>query len=335
MKVGFLAILLTGVLQPLPLGYQNDSPPPKEIAGARAVMIQNTTGGIERITTIPRSSLFSSFSESNSTTCTFTATFDKYPLSNGTSVPKGTVVTSNYIFFDMALLSFPNPHGPIVGAPSRGPLGTVTRTFGVFCDRYAPYANFKRLITVTINDSLLNPRVKLDVLRNSLQLERPVIFTNPIVHTYGGLLTRYPTWLAIEPSAWRTQLSNTLSYRGLLLELIAEPRTLEFTVTFTPNPAKPSTPYTGTIGCVPSIDPTNDGAALPAFPTLPDQTEPGPNGPCRWTPPGPGRVTITARIRYSITFWASGYTEAEPDYVWTSNPTTFTTGELNAVNTKP
>jgi hypothetical protein len=54
-----------------------------------------------------------------------------------------------------------------------------------------------------------------------------------------------------------------------------------------------------------------------------------------WTPPGPGTVTITARITYSITFWASGYTEPDDDYTWESQPTTYTTGELIAVNTDP
>ncbi len=52
-----------------------------------------------------------------------------------------------------------------------------------------------------------------------------------------------------------------------------------------------------------------------------------------WTPPGPGSVTIQARITYAVTFWANGYTEAQPDYVWTSPVATFDTGELAAVNT--
>ncbi|MBI5089445.1 MAG: hypothetical protein HZB15_11475 [Actinobacteria bacterium] len=54
-----------------------------------------------------------------------------------------------------------------------------------------------------------------------------------------------------------------------------------------------------------------------------------------WTPPGPGTVTITARITYAVTFWAEGYSEPDADYVWTSERTTFTTGELSAVNTRP
>jgi hypothetical protein len=54
-----------------------------------------------------------------------------------------------------------------------------------------------------------------------------------------------------------------------------------------------------------------------------------------WTPPGPGLVTITARVTYTITFWADRYTQPDDDYTWTSLPTTFVTGELTAVNTKP
>ncbi len=71
------------------------------------------------------------------------------------------------------------------------------------------------------------------------------------------------------------------------------------------------------------------------MPELPDQAEPGPNGPCQWTPPGPGTVTITANITFTITFAVNEHTETEPDYVWHSLPTSFPSGELHAVNTKP
>jgi hypothetical protein len=33
-----------------------------------------------------------------------------------------------------------------------------------------------------------------------------------------------------------------------------------------------------------------------------------------------------------VTFWASGSVEAEPEYVWSSDPVTFRVGELVAVN---
>jgi hypothetical protein len=52
-----------------------------------------------------------------------------------------------------------------------------------------------------------------------------------------------------------------------------------------------------------------------------------------WTPPGPGTVTIQATITYHVTLWVNGYTEPQPDYTHTGPTTTYTTGELNAVNT--
>ena len=66
---------------------------------------------------------------------------------------------------------------------------------------------------------------------------------------------------------------------------------------------------------------------------MPDLTQPGVNWFCMWTPPGPGSVTIEARITYRVTFWASGYTEQLADYVWSSPPVTYPTGELSSVNT--
>ncbi|MEX0848577.1 MAG: hypothetical protein WD023_12430, partial [Ilumatobacteraceae bacterium] len=214
-------------------------------------------------------------------------------------------------------------------------LDEATRTFSVFCDRTYYNINFRGFIEVRAKDPLLDPTVRIDALRNALQLFRPTVFENPVVDEFGGLVTRYPAWLAIEPAAWVTQRSNTARFRGSTLALIAVPRDLDFIVAFTPNPDKPSTPFAGIVSCVPAVAATSDGSALPSFPVLADQSEPGVNGPCTWTPPGPGTVTITARIVYDLTFWVSGYTEPLDDYAWTSEPTTFLTGELRAVNTKP
>ena len=205
----------------------------------------------------------------------------------------------------------------------------------MFCAGAAHDLSSRNFIVVPLLDPFLDPHPRLDNLRSTLQLDRPTVFTNPIVDTYGGLVTRYPTWLAITPDAWVTQQSPAQVYRGTTLLLIAQPRELEFDVVFTPNPDKPSPAYRGMIPCVPGQDATVGGGALPALPVLPDQTDPGANGDCMWTPPGPGSVTITARITYTITFWADGYTEPDDDYTWTSTPTTFVTGELTAVNTKP
>lgn len=301
--------------------------------------VRNASGGIQRLTSIPSSSAFAAYGGGAAATCTFTTNRDDFLLSDGTRVPQGTVVTSTYHFVEGVATPFDIPPlvlpADVLEISSNGPLTDGLRTFTVFCDRSYYAVNMMGVVQVPIVDPLFDPRSRLDDLRNSLQLVQPTVYTNPIVDTYGGLVTRYPTWLAIEPEAWQTQRSNAVTYRGATLLLIAQPRELDFVVEFTPNPDKPSAPYRGTLPCVPDVDPTGDSAALPALPVLPDQAEPGRNGPCMWTPPGPGTVTITARITYSITFWVNGYTEPDDDYTWTSEPTTFDTGELIAVNTRP
>lgn len=319
-------------------GDKPSPPPPVALQGARSVSIRDTNGGLQRYTAIPSNSVFVTYRSGPADTCSFTASSDDFLLSSGERVPQGTVVTSNYLFvesiavpFDLAPAILPND---ALGLPSNGPISSGTRTFSVFCDRTYYHVNFIAIISVPFTDTLFDPRSQVDRLYQNLRLQRPTVFTNPVVDTYGGLITRYPAWLAIRPDAWRTQQTTPLGYRGLTLLLIAQPRRLDFVVTFTPNPAKPSPPFRGIISCIPSVAATAN-QSLPAFPTLADQAEPGPNGPCQWTPPGPGTVTITAQITYAITFWASGYTESEPDYTWTSNPTTYLTGDLTAVNTDP
>lgn len=300
---------------------------------------RDARGGIQRLTTIPITSAFAGYGGGNVAKCSFTTDRDDFLLSTGERVPKGTLVTSAYHFvegvavpLDLPLATMP---ADLTGIPSKGPLEQAFRTFTVFCDRMSYDVNEVGIVQVPLLDTIFDPRGRLNELRNLLQLEQPVVFTNPIVDTYGGLVTRYPTWLAIQPDAWITQRSPAIVYRGATLLLIAQPRTLDFIVDFAPNPDKPSPAFRGIVPCVPDLEATSDGSALPSLPVLPDQTEPGVNGECTWTPPGPGSVTITARITYSVTFWANGYTEPTDDYVWTSEPTTFVTGELIAVNTKP
>ena len=116
--------------------------------------------------------------------------------------------------------------------------------------------------------------------------------------------------------------------------LLARPVVLDFIVVFTPDRAKPSAPFSGVVSCVVAGSSPEVGRwSLPAMPTLSSQTEPGVNGRCTWTPPGPGSVSVQARITYRVTFWANGYTEALRDYVWNSAAATYRVGELAAVNT--
>jgi hypothetical protein len=254
-------------------------------------------------------------------------------------VAEGTEIVGSYSFVQGVdverVVLDPEPDGQLPAVADRGPLSNAMRTFTVYCDVGQGTLNSREFVQVPVLDPTLDPHPALDELRNSLQLDEPEVFTNPVVDTFGGLVTRYPAWLAIDPASWHPDTSNVESYRGTLVWLEAVPRDLAFTIDFEPNPDKPTAPQHVEVSCVPGTAATSGGDAFPAFPVLPDQTEPGVNGPCMWTPPGPGTVTITAHTTYTITFRADGYSEPDDDYVRTGRPITFVTGELNAVNTRP
>jgi len=266
--------------------------------------------------------------------CSFIAsvpgvTFDKQPYVAGQ-----TVSSTRWVFSeDIQVPSFESP-GPsvnvIVGA---GSLGTAKRLFSVSCDRSV---NFLQLLWISAYDPFFDPRpVARDVV-NNLQLVPPTIFQNPVVDVWGGLITRYPTWLGVTPAAWQPQRSPARYLRGWTIYLYTQPRTLEFDVNFIPNPEKPSPAFRGTVQCVANGTAGSFAADVNSFsamPALPEQTEPGVNGACTWTPPGPGTVTVQARVTNTVTLWVSGYTEPMPDYTWLGPPVTFRVGELSAVNT--
>jgi hypothetical protein len=312
-----------GIVPPNPL-------PPLAVPGVRSVDVRDTNGSLARFTSIPSASLFRSYG-GTSQPCSFTSLYGGI-ASNGVAYQPGQVVESmRWLFVEGDLVAVGEPNLASPATTSNGPLSQAVRHFAVFCDSFA---NFVGLVDVPVSDPLLNPRWALTNLYNQLQLERPTVYRNPVVARWGGLVTRYPAWLAVLPSAWRTQRSNPSYWRGWTMYLVAVPSSLSFTVRFTPDPARPSRPFNGTVDCVPAgTTPHGSTTALPAMPALPAQSTPGVNGRCRWTPPGPGSVTIQARIRYRVTFWANGYTEPERDYVWSSVPTTFRVGELSAVNT--
>ncbi len=299
------------------------------VPGARAVDIRNTSGGLSRFTTIPSSSMFRTYGGKGAP-CTFTSPFGGTTSNGDTYLPNQLVESYRWIFIEglPEALGEPTPSDPTA---SRGPLATAVRHFTVFCDSVY---HFVAILDVPVSDPMLNPRSRLTTLYNGLQLEQPVVYRNPVVDRWGGLITRYPAWLAIVPSAWRAQRSNPAFWRGWTMYLLTDPAAMEFEVHFVPDPSQPSTPFNGVVSCIAmGSSPVADAVSMPAMPDLPVQTAPGINGPCMWTPAGPGSVTIQARITYHVTFWANGYTETLADYVWTSVPVTFRTGELAAVNT--
>lgn len=302
---------------------------PVLVPGARVVDVRNSTGGLSRYTSIPTTSVFSTHGGRNAW-CTFTATGSGVTSAGQRYVAGQQVRSQHWMFIEglPEVIGEPSESDP---GSSRGPLADAVRWFTVFCDSvYHAVA----VIAVTSRDPMLDPRTQVSNLYNNLQLERPVVFRNPVVDRWGGLITRYPAWLAVGPSAWRTQRSNAATWRGWTMYLLARPVSLDFTLVFTPDRARPSAPFSGTVPCVPAgTVPVAGRWSLPAMPALPAQSAPGVNGRCTWTPPGPGSVSLQARIAYRVTFWANGYSEALRDYVWSSAPAVYRTGELAAVNT--
>ncbi|MEQ1873102.1 MAG: hypothetical protein ABL953_05180 [Ilumatobacteraceae bacterium] len=327
-----VAVIMSLVMTP-GSAFANDEreegSPPISATGADVVDIRNTSGSLTRYTSIPNSSLFTTRGRRGP--CGFTA-YSSGTTYDGQDYVAGQQVTSTrWMFIEAKFqggLNFDRPDG---STDSNGALSQVGRVFEVYCDTVGHHID---TIIVYSTDSMLDPRVRVTNLYNALQLIEPIVYRNPVVDRWGGLITRYPAWLAIQPAAWTDQASNADFYRGWTLYLYLRPISLSFHVVFTPKPEQPSPAFNGIVACVSSPgDATADTIAFPAVPLLPDQSEPGVNGDCMWTPPGPGTVTIQARITYNATFWANGYTEALPDYTWVSPATTFATGELSAVNT--
>ena len=311
-------------------GTGADGTTPIFVSGARTVDIRNTSGYLARYTSIPSSSVFATEGGSGQA-CSFVAGGDGV-TSDGQQYRQGqTVYSQRWLFVEGEIVSF--GEAAIVNpTQSRGPLSTAVRTFMVFCDSRDHLIAY---LIVYPQDPMLNPRSRLDLLYNAMHLEQPRVWQNPVVDRWGGLVTRYPAWLAIQASAWRPQQSNAETWRGWLLYLYSTPIAMDFHVVFTPDPEEPSTPFDGIIPCVaPGSTAVGDGVSFPRMLTPPEQTIPGVNWFCMWTPPGPGSVSIQARITYRVLFWANGFTEQLPDYQWVSPAAVFPTGELAVVNTR-
>lgn len=296
------------------------------VSGTRVVDLRNTSGHLARYTTIPTASEFSKHGGSGSS-CSFTASGSGTTSDGQRYSLNQRVYSRRWIFVESFIVTGDSysPH------QSRGPLRTAYRTFNVYCDSQAHFLGY---LMVYSTDPMINPRSQLTRMYNGLQLEQPTVWRNPVVAKWGGLITRYPAWLAINAGAWRPQTSNSSSWRGWRMYLLSTPVALDFHVVFTPDPARPSTPFDGFVPCVGRNSPVTAGnGAVPAFTGVPDLANPGINWFCMWTPPGPGTVRIEARITYRVTFWANAYTEQLADYVWNSPTAVYSVGELSSVNT--
>lgn len=297
-------------------------------SGRSSVTYYDHLGGLHSTTTIADGSLMSRGGAGDR--CQFVAAVAGI-TADGTAFQAGdTVQSSRWVFSEE--VSIPSGEAP-------GPASIVTdlsgpvprRLLTVSCDSSQHYLD---TLWVSMTDPFWDPRPTARELRNHLRVVDPVVFTNPVVHEWGGLVTRFPAWLAIHPAAWAPQRSPEATYRGWTIHLFTEPRTLDFRVVFNPEAGREVPASDVTVECVAEHHmATADASAFPALPELPELTAPGVNGPCMWTPPGPGTVTIEARITYDVTLWVNGYHEAQPRYTWTGLPVAFATGELAVVNT--
>lgn len=331
-----IALVMTGapaVVHAVPGGSGGSGPP--LIPGARQVQIRNGSGGLGVYTSIPGGSLFARHGGGPGAECDGVAAGDD-PDTLDVLEDQRPIGSTKWIFIEGAFLPVELPVDLTSFDPRAGtPLDQVVRWFSVYsADTYFTQ-NALGLVGVSATDPMIDPRTQLTNLYNGLQLEVLSVYENPVVDRWGGLVVRNPAWLAVNGSAWRTQRSNVVSWRGWQLSLVAQPTELEFELEFIPDADRPSEPFSGVVGCVSSSDgyPVSNLVEFPQRPSdLADFAEPGSNRACEWTPPGPGEVTVTARQRCTVTLWASGSVEAEPDYVWSSDPVTFRVGELVAVN---
>ena len=207
------AALCAVSLQPAPVAAGGDQGPPGDIfvTGSRVVDLRNTSGYLARYTTIPTTSYFAKTGGLGQP-CTFQADSNGV-TSDGQHYTIGQTVTSTrWIFEESDIVSF-GDYWTFDPQVYHGPLKDAYRTFMVFCDNRN---EFMRYALVYAPDSMINPHTRLTDLYNGLQLEQPTVWRNPVVDRWGGLITRYPAWLAINDGAWRPQPSNSQRWRGWL-----------------------------------------------------------------------------------------------------------------------
>lgn len=319
-----LAMLAPAVHAPTSIGM----PAPLSVQGLRSVETRDDRGNVTRITSIPVQSQFATYGGTKQS-CTFTASTGGR-ASDGQSYVAGQVVRSTrWLFVEGQVVAIGEPT-PI--ATKGGRLADAVRHFVVFCDSTSDAIG---VIDVPVSDPVLNPRWAIVQMRNAMQLVTPIVYPNPVV-SVGGYVTRYPIWLAVKPNAWTWQISNTARWRGWVLALTASPAALEFVVHFSPDASRPSVAFSATLSCVAlDVPPASNSASVPAMPSMPSSASPGAGGPCRYTPPGPGRLTVQARLRYHLTFWASGYREPAADYVLAGPVASYAVGDLSSVNRRP
>jgi hypothetical protein len=295
------------------------------------------------VTTIPSGSFFASDSGGGSVPC-----------EPPTMAPDGTVLDPGrpeWLYVAGLVAEFPSEitgtaewdlerlRSALDGLPD---LSSGTVTFTLYCDGPDQTAEFRRIVTVPVTDPVLDPRSRLDELWNRTTLSRPVLWRERVVEEWGGLVTRSPAWLSLEPVSWQPVASNVEHWRMWTLRLVLVPKALSFTVAYLPaaDGRAVTAPFRVNVACVVSpLAVDIEAAQVPPRPVhLPDfsaATGHRPElGPCAFVPGHRGSLTVTPRITYETTFVANDYREALPDFESEGDATTFRVGELHAVNTR-
>jgi hypothetical protein len=228
------------------------------------------------------------------------------------------------------------------------PLDEINRRFRVGCQPpgsgtvlfSAPYGGF---VDVGPWDPVFGLQAQVAVMRDQLQVVEPSMVAPAEVAEWGGLVVRYPAWLAVDSAAWQVQSSPSVSYRGWSLQLVVAPRSLDFSLDFEPNTTARredgTQSWQGVVGCIGTATDRQLVAGGSQTPQRPDDEDLewseqlGVIDACAWVPPGSGHVTIQPTIAYDVILLANGSTDAMPTYYYTGPAVTYRTGELIAVNT--
>jgi hypothetical protein len=294
------------------------------------------------VTSIPSGSIFASDSGGGSTPCKAPSTAPDGAIDPG--LPDWLYVAGLIAEFPTEVTStaswdLDRLQSALAGLPD---LASGTVTFTLYCDGPDQPAEFRRIVTVPVTDPVLDPRSRLDELWNRTQVAKPVLWRERVIEEWGGLVTRSPAWLALEPPSWQPVLSNVETWRLWTLRLALVPRSLSFTVSYMPAPdgRGVTSPYRVSVPCIatPASAPTGAEQVPPrpaGLPTFSAETGLRPElGACAFVPGHRGALTITPVITYATTFVANDFQEALPDFVREGDPTTFRVGELHAVNTR-
>lgn len=226
------------------------------------------------------------------------------------------------------------------------PLADTNRRFHVGCKPpgsdgvsfAAPYGGF---VDVGPWDPVFGLREQVARMRSDLQLATPSFVAPQEVNTWGGLVVRYPAWLSVTAGSWATQTSAAVSHNGWSLQLVAVPRTLNFSLDFTTSKESRdrygAMDWLGVVGCLGTRSTRHLVVTTLQAPIRPNDhdlefAEPGVVDACVWAPPAAGQVVIQPTIAYDLLLIANGTTEVLPTYYLTGDARTFDVGELRSVN---